>query len=557
MYRQIAVFVFLFFAFGCGEEPVNLDNAGSGDSIVITVGDRTIPGSRLAPVLERLQGDSLIVNLKIEGLINRLLILQDAHDRGIDSSREIELFTYERERDKLESEWLSWFLEQYVQLPENAVEEFYSQMGTTLIYSSLTVESRALCDSLKQLVSEGEKSIAELIEGYSVDTVERVTEGRQGPVDLVYLSSTDSTLLHGLEAGEVSTVDSSDSGWRFLRLDSLYQDSLPPVEEIREQIAGRLLNKLRMEYREQLFDSLRTANNLQIEEGIPELIASHYPGNGQLYTPFTLEQENMAAYTYNGGETSLYILVSNISCIPSMPGFQPGDPEWIESHIQLIGLHDIMAMEARKQGMDTLPQVVSYVDQNVGNRVLDDYYALVIEPRLLPTEVELMEIYETEMDTVVIPEERVFKTISAVGREQVNLLQQVFESEGDPFSMTEEFTTVQSIVAPGESIVTVPMMMSSVPPPWNEMLFSAEMNETVLCSIDVQRILLFEVIEIRPEHIATFEESQSRLTDIYKTAEEEDVISGLVDSLSSVYHIEIDREFVDSFIYADSTAVEQ
>jgi len=161
------------------------------------------------------------------------------------------------------------------------------------------------------------------------------------------------------------------------------------------------------------------------------------------------------------------------------------------------------------------------------------------------------------MDTVVIPEERVFKTISAVGREQVNLLQQVFESEGDPFSMTEEFTTVQSIVAPGESIVTVPMMMSSVPPPWNEMLFSAEMNETVLCSIDVQRILLFEVIEIRPEHIATFEESQSRLTDIYKTAEEEDVISGLVDSLSSVYHIEIDREFVDSFIYADSTAVEQ
>jgi len=29
------------------------------------------------------------------------------------------------------------------------------------------------------------------------------------------------------------------------------------------------------------------------------------------------------------------------------------------------------------------------------------------------------------------------------------------------------------------------------------------------------------------------------------------VISALVDSLSSVYHIEIDREFVNGFIYAD------
>jgi hypothetical protein len=139
----------------------------------------------------------------------------------------------------------------------------------------------------------------------------------------------------------------------------------------------------------------------------------------------------------------------------------------------------------------------------------------------------------------------------------MDMLHQVIESGGDPYSIAEDLTAVQSILAPGELLITVPMTRSGIPAPYNEMLFSAEMNETVICSVAVDRVLVFETIEISPERVATFEESRGQLTEMFKFREEEEVVSGLVDSLSSVYHIEIDRGFIDGFIYADTLLVNQ
>ena len=123
--------------------------------------------------------------------------------------------------------------------------------------------------------------------------------------------------------------------------------------------------------------------------------------------------------------------------------------------------------------------------------------------------------------------------------------------------MIEELTTIPSLLAPGETIITRPISESEIPSPWGGMLFSAEMHVTFTCSVEVERVLLFELTEIKPEHIATFSESQDQLLTIFRALEEEEVISGLVDSLSSVYHIEIDWDFVDRFIYADSSSTAQ
>ncbi len=566
MLRKITVLTLLIVLHGCGNQPENNtdavvnDEAGLtgeyADRVVLTVGDRNIVGALLVPVFEQYQGDSLMVNLKLSSLINRMLILQDAHDRGFDVTREMELFYYERQREKLQNDWLVWILDQKVELPPDTVEEYYSQMGTMLIYSAITVSDRALCDSLRQLVINGE-NMSDLALEYSTIPGEVATGGVLGPVDMMEALPWDYMLFQGLETGELSSLDSSRSGWRFLRIDSTYQDSVLPFEEIKDMIAGRILGRLKMVYKEELFDSLRTVNNLQITEGITELIASHFPENSQNYEPFSTEQENMIAFRFTGGERTLYSLVENIRNLPRMSSNTPDDPEWIREYISLLGLYDILAMEAKKLSMDTLPETVSYMDQRFGNQVLDYYYAEVIEPRLIPSEERLLDIYETVQDSLIIQEERVFKTISAVGEEQLDLLERVIESGGDPFSMIEELTIVQSILAPGESVLTIPMSVSDVPPPWNDILFSSEMHESFACSVSVDMVLLFELMEIRPERMATFDESQDRLLPLFRSMKEEEVISGLVDSLSSVYHTEIDRGFVDSFIYSDSLSTDQ
>jgi hypothetical protein len=264
----------------------------------------------------------------------------------------------------------------------------------------------------------------------------------------------------------------------------------------------------------------------------------------------------MLAYTFTNGERTLYSLVENIRKLPTMSSYSPDDPGWIREHCWLLGLYDIMAMEAMKLSMDTLPDVVSYIDQRFGNHLLDFYYSEVIEPRLIPTEEELLEIYEAERDSFIIPEGRIFNTVCAVGEEQLDLLEQLLESGDDPLARAEDLTPITSILAPGESIITRVMTASEIPPPWNDVLFSSEMHVAFTCSVGVERVLFFELTDIIPERIATFSESEDRVLTIFRALEEEEVISVLVDSLSSVYHIEVDWGFVDRFIYADSSSTD-
>ncbi len=566
MFRQITVLTILIILTGCGAQPDNntseqIDHSAAlageyDDCIVLTIGDRNFTGSQLTPVLELLDGDSLMVYTKVDALINRMLILQDAHNRGYDLTREMGLYYYERQREKLQNDWLVLILDQKVTLSPDTVEAYYSQMGTMLIYRAISVKEKALCDSLRLLVHNGE-NMGDLAEEYSIMPREATNRGVVGPVDLMETMAWDYMLLKDLETGELSPSDSTLAGWRFLRIDSTYQGSVPPMEEIGDVIGNRILGKLKMAYKEELFDSLRTVNNFQMIDGIPELIADHFPENSQDYEPFSREQEDMVAYTFTGGRRTLYSLVENIRNLPSMGSNAPDDPQWIREYSELLGLYDIMAMEAMKLGLDTLPETVSYMDQRFGNQVLDSYYAQVIDPRLVPSEEKLIEIYETEQALLMIPEERVFKTIAAAGEEQLDLLEEVMASGGDPFMMTEELTNTQGILAPGESIITVPMSAGDIPPPWSEMLFSIELHESITCSISVEQVLLFELTEIIPEHKATFGESKDQLIEIFRLNEEEEVITGLVDSLHSVYHIDIDREYIDNFVYSDSSVVNQ
>jgi len=561
MYRKIIIVTLLIILVGCGEQPesntIAEDNettvlTGEYDDIdVLTVGGRSISGTLLAFALEPLGGDSLQVNQKLDGLINRMLILQDAYNRGLDSTRDMELYYYERETEKLQDHWMQWILDQKVTLSPDTVEEYYSQMGTMLIYTAITVGDRALSDSLRHLILNGD-NMRDLAEEYSINPREAFNRGVLGPVDSREPIAGDYMLLQGLETGELSPIDSSRSGWRFLRIDSTYQEAPPPLDEIRDLITARILGVQKVEYKTILFDSLRTVNNFQIVDGMPELISSHFPRNSRNYEPFTSDQEDMAAYTFTGGERTLYYFVENIRILPPIESTQPDDPAWIKEYSLLLGLNDIMAMEARKLGMDTLPDIVAYVERRFSNQLLDVYYAEVIEPRLIPTDEQLWEIYETEQDLLIVPEERVFKVVCAVGEEQLYLLDRVMASGDDPFSVAEELTIVPSILAPGELVITRPMTASSIPPPWDDVLFSAEMNVAFTCSIEAERVMLFELTEIVPEYVAAFNESQDKLLTIYRSLAEEEVVSGLVDSLSSIYHIEIDRGFVDRFIYTES-----
>ena len=528
---------------GCGRQ--------LSEDAAIMVGFETITKDKLAFALEPFHGDSQLVNLRVKSIISRLLILQDAQARGFDTQPEFQRNRIEIEDKQLRQRWIEWILLEKVELPSDTLEEYYSQLGTMASYTSITVGDSILCDSLRQLVLNGH-DMGSLIEQFSIDSYEIAVRGFFGPVDLMLASSENIELLQGLEAGDVSQILSFDSSCRFLRIDSMYQDSVPPFEEISESISRQILGNLRNEYRQRLDDSLFTAYDLRITPGVPELVAEHAIDNRGSFEPFSSEQERIVAYTFEGGEKSLLDLVEDIRSIPAFASRTPADREWVESYCRTLGIYDIMAIEARELQMDTLPEILSIVERQVADELLDVYYRLMIEPGIEPTSAQLLEMYEDSLPNLIVHEQRTFKTIGAIGEDQLETLHQIVSDDEEPFNRADDLTPLVDLLAPDETVLTDPMTFNDIPAPWNEMLFSAELFETVFCSLSVERVLVFRIEAIIPEHQASFDESRERLIEPVRVLNEEKIVSGLVDSLRSVYHIQMDRDFIDGFIYADS-----
>ncbi|MCK4671483.1 MAG: hypothetical protein KAT47_03000 [Candidatus Aegiribacteria sp.] len=543
MKRLFALLGIMFFFAGCGRQ--------LPQDAAIMVGSETVSKDKLASALEPFHGDSQLVNLRVESIINRLLILQDAQAREFDTRPEFQRNTYAIENKQLRQRWLERILDEKVELSEDTVEEYYSQLGTMVSYTSITLDDSILCDSLRQLVLNGH-DMGDLVEQFSIDSYEIAVRGIFGPVDLMRSSSEDFKLLQGLEAGDVSLILAFDSNWKFLQIESIFSDSVPPFEDIGESISRQILGNLRDEYRLRLEDSLVTVYDLRITSGVPELIAEHAIDNAGNYEPYSSEQEEIAAYTFTGGERSLLDLVEDIRNMPVFVFRTPSDHEWVESYCRTQGLYDMMAFEARKLQMDTLPEILSIVGRQASDELLDVYYSLVIEPGIEPTSAQLLEMYEDSLSNLIVYEKRTFKTIGAIGEDQLETLHQIVSEGEEPFNRVDDLTPLVDLLAPDETVLTNPLAFNDIPAPWNEMLFGAELFETVFCSLSAERVLVFKVEKIIPEHQASFDESRESLLEPVRVMNEEKVVSGLVDSLRSVYHIQLDRNFIDGFIYADS-----
>ena len=540
MFRMLLTVTALLVLSGCGEAPADPDAA-------ITIADESISYAELEELLSVFQGDSARIETVVENLINSRMVLIDARNRGLDTLPEIQRYMYEREREQLQGIWLARILEEKVVLPPDTVREFYDQLGTMVVYTVMNVQDSILCDSLRQLALNG-TDLGDLVEEYTTIPYDVHIRGSIGPVDRMRMSQGDRELIADLEQGSISMPGLFASGWRFLRVDSMYLEEVEPFEEISEFIGQYILSHLREEYKQVLEDSMRTSLDLTVGEGIPDLVAGHALDDIGEYLPYTDDELSMDAYTFDGGSRTLLSLVENIAALPPMMPRSPTDPEWVEGYCRILGLYDIMAMEGRALGLDTLPEVVYIVERRTNGRILDEYYAQVIDNRLVPTEEELEVAYVENSDMLLIPLKRVFECIGAIGPEQVETLTRIVSLGEEPFSRPGVLTLLTDLTAPEESILTGPITMLDMPSPWDSLLFGANLGETVFCTLSTERILIFRPIEEIPERMATMEEARGQLVELLTTEREEEIVSALVDSLRSVYHYHVDRDYVNGFI---------
>ncbi|MBN1435376.1 hypothetical protein JW921_11485 [Candidatus Fermentibacterales bacterium] len=540
---------------GCGsQEPA--------DPILIVAGDSSFSFTDLAPRFRQYGRDSAIIVSTAQTIANRELILADARARGLDTLPEVERRIYERRRERLQYAYLLFKLNQ-VAASDDTVRSFYDQLGTVVVYHTLTLEDSAAAESLCELLSvSGVEEFERAARSSSCIYQDRIDAGRVGPIDVLMLNEMDREPLAGLEPGETAEPFSTALGWRLVRLDSLYESPPPPFEEAEEAIRAGLTARLQEIYKRSVDDSLRAARNLAIGEGVPELIAEHARSaeGDEMFSPFEPEVAASPAYTFDGGMRSIEWLTQNIRDLPPMaPGF-PDDPEWVRGYCGILGLYDIMMLEAEARGFDTLPDMRDRLASATGGVLLDAYYETVIGPRSVATEEDLREFFEANSDMLIVPEMRSARVVVAYDDEQKDMLAGLLERGEDPFDTGYGLGVLGGYTVPGDSTLIRPVPETHCPGGISEVLFSLEDTlQVVACTLSTGALVAVRLVDVLPEHPASFEEARADIEPIVRRNCENEFLADLVDSLSRAYPYEVNVEALSRFwagAEADSTDAE-
>ena len=511
----------------------------------VTAGGRILSYEDAAAALETVENDSVSVSGFAERAVDRLLILEDACARGLDTDPEIASAIHDQARTRLQYIYLQFKLG-LVEVPEDSILSVYGRMGEQLVYTAIQADDSLTADSLRSLVAAG--ADARALAASSTNLMQdRATRGRCGPIDRTRLVGVDRTLLADLAPGELSGVVGTPSGFRFLRLDSILAVEPPPFEEAEGQIRDFIWAHLSEAYRGTLEDSLVEAYHLRVDPGTAGLVASHALDPVGHFSPYSESDAGRVAFSWDGGERTVLSLACNIRDLPENLPRSADDTTWVADYCNLLGLYEIMAARSVELGLDQHPVVGPDIRDAQEQVLLDAWFESVIGPRVQITEQDLQDAWDANREMLLLPERRVFRLVYGTPGAQAEALSALLASGGDPFDDPGAFTVPASLMEDAASALTRPLEASELPADVGAGAFALSPGQALACSVGTGGLIFLRLEEVVPEREATLEESREALMPLLASARREEVLAGLVDSLRSAYAWNIDWVFFSRF----------
>ena len=139
---------------GCGSSTEEVSVTGT--DYVIRVEERGVTADELANVLSSAYGDSATIDQRTWAIVSKLLLLEDAVNRGLQTSDQYIEFKHRTTRGLLSAQWLNSVLESSVSVDPDTVDQVYAILGNTVVYTALTVSDSIQARDLRERVSGGE-----------------------------------------------------------------------------------------------------------------------------------------------------------------------------------------------------------------------------------------------------------------------------------------------------------------------------------------------------------------------------------------------------------------
>ncbi len=526
---------------GCGSNP-----RPEVPGAVISVAGRSVLDSEVAGSFEEHRGDSTAVTVLRDNILARELFLAHAEELGAYDDPEVQRMLHERRREILQNAWVAHELDK-VESDYEEVREFWETLGTGVRYTALALRDSLLMDSVATMVREGEHLSVFAVE-FGLEDITRSTAGRIEISDRNYANIMDLPHITDPVQGEIIGPFTVPVGYRILQIDSVWTYEPAPFQEDSARIASMLLARAREERKKFAEDSLRTAHGIEVNPEVIEMLVSRATEDARSYQPFSEEEEELIAVTWDGGTRTAYSVYRNAM---NLPGYLPRNTasyQWTRDYAEQLALYDVEMQEAEKLGLDTLEVNATRIRRKEMETVLDHYYDLVIEPRIEVDSVLINQVYTEIREDFPVPESRVFNVLYLPDQSSIDTAEAMLESGENILEAADRFETFPPILEEGESYRTVPLQRSMVPEDVREILFALTPGEETIVPLNETSGLWFSLLSIDPEHIPELGEIRDRVLSVAGQHRETQVIEGLVDSLKAVYHPFVDEDFFQEYL---------
>ncbi len=544
--KYLMITIALMVLAGCGSNP-----RPGVPGAVISVGDRSVLNSDVAGSFEEHRGDTTAVTVLRDNILARELFLAHAEELGAYEDIEVQRMLHERRREILQNAWVAHELDK-VESDDAAVREFWETLGTGVRYTALALRDSLLADSVAAMVRAGEHLSVFAVE-LGLEDITRSTAGRIEIPDRNYANLMDLDQITSPSEGEIIGPFPVPVGYRILQIDSVWTYEPAPFQTDSARIASMLLARAREERKKFAEDSLRTSHDISVNPDAIEILISRADENAFGYQTFTEGEEELVAVTWDGGSRSVYSIYRNAM---NLPGYLPRNTasyEWTSDYAEQLALYDIEMREAEKLGLDTLEINASRLRRKEMETVLDYYYDLVIQPRIVVDSVLIDQVYTEIREDFPVPESRVFNVLFLSDQRMIDTAEAMLEAGEDILGAADRFETFPPILEEGQDYRTVPLRMSMVPEDVRNILFELQPGEETIVPLNETSGLWFSLLSIEPEHIPELGEIRDRVVSIADQRMETQVIEGLVDSLEAVYHPYVDEDFFLEYLIPAET----
>lgn len=521
---------------GCGSNP-----RPEVPGAVISVGGRSVLDTDVAASFEEYRGDSTAVTVLRDNILARELFLAHAEDLGAYNDPEVQRMLHERRREILQNAWVAQELDK-VESDYEEIREFWETLGTGVRYTALALRDSLLMDSVATMVRSGEH-LSVFAAELGLEDITRSTAGRIETPDRNYANMMDLDHITDPAEGEIIGPFTVPVGYRILQIDSVWTYEPAPFQEDSARIASMLLARAREERKKFAEDSLRTAHGIEVNPEVIEILVSRATEDARSYQPFSEEEEELIAVTWDGGTRTAYSVYRNAM---NLPGYLPRNTasyQWTRDYAEQLALYDIEMQEAEELGLDTLEGNATRLRRKEMETVLDHYYDLVIEPRIEVDSVLINQVYTEIREDFPVPESRVFNVLYLPDQSRIDTAEAMLEAGENILEAADRFETFPPILEEGESYRTVPLQRSMVPEDVREILFALTPGEETIVPLNETSGLWFSLLSIEPGHIPELGEIRDRVLSAAGQRVETQVIEGLVDSLEAVYHPYVDEDF--------------